>query len=112
MGGQGVQTPPENHKNIGLLSRTGPDPLKNHKAIKPAFNVGPWAIIGLSRPASKTPFKWHFTCGPMMLFECYLNSLSPQKKKLPELDPLGQNFLDPRMVCLTILRQTSTASEY
>ena len=26
-----------NHKNIGFLSNTGPDPLKNHKATKPAF---------------------------------------------------------------------------
>ena len=30
--------PPENHKNIGLLSY--PDTLKIHKATKPAFNVG------------------------------------------------------------------------
>ena len=30
----------KNHKNIGFLSNTGPDPLKNHKATKPAFNVG------------------------------------------------------------------------
>ena len=29
------------HKNIGFLSNTGPNPLGNHKAIKPAFNVGP-----------------------------------------------------------------------
>ena len=45
-GGQGVVPPPhthtlKNHKNIGFLSNTGPDPLKNHKATKPAFNVGP-----------------------------------------------------------------------
>ena len=32
---------PENHKNIGFLSNTGPDPLKNHKATKPAFKVEP-----------------------------------------------------------------------
>ena len=31
----------ENHKNIGFLSNTGPDPLNNQKATKPAFNVGP-----------------------------------------------------------------------
>ena len=31
----------ENRKNIGSFSNTGPDPLKNHKATKPAFNVGP-----------------------------------------------------------------------
>ena len=27
-GGQGVQTPLKNHKNIGILSNKGPDPLK------------------------------------------------------------------------------------
>ena len=32
---------PENHKNKEFLSHIGPDPLKNHKATKPAFNVGP-----------------------------------------------------------------------
>ena len=38
----GVQDPPlKNHKNIGFLSNTGPDPLKNHKATKPAFNFRP-----------------------------------------------------------------------
>ena len=40
-GGQGVRTPRKNHKNLGFLSNTGPDLLKNHKATKPAFNVGP-----------------------------------------------------------------------
>ena len=44
-GGGGTAGPdpplPENHKNIGFLSETGPDPLKIHKATKPAFNVGP-----------------------------------------------------------------------
>ena len=27
------------HKAIGFLSNTGPDPMKNHKAIKPAFGI-------------------------------------------------------------------------
>ena len=33
----------ENHTVIGLgfLNNTGLDPLENHKAAKPAFNVGP-----------------------------------------------------------------------
>ena len=40
-GGTGGPTSPlENHKNIGFLSNTGPDSLKNHKATTPAFNVG------------------------------------------------------------------------
>ena len=38
---QGVRNPLKYHKNIGFLSKTGPYPLKNHKATKPAFNVGP-----------------------------------------------------------------------
>ena len=63
-GGQGVLTPTEkSQKNIGFLSNTGPDPLKNHKATKPAFNVGPSSH---HRPASETPFKWRFAGGPMM----------------------------------------------
>ena len=54
-GGPGVGPLLENHKNIGFLSNTGPDPLKNHKATKPAFNVGPSLV-----------FKWRFAGGPMM----------------------------------------------
>ena len=44
VGTGGPDTPLKNHKNIGFPSNTGPDPLKNHKATKPAFNVGQsWA---------------------------------------------------------------------
>ena len=42
---QGAQTPPptpmENYKAIGFHSNICPDPLKNHKTTKQAFNVGP-----------------------------------------------------------------------
>ena len=45
-GGQGVQTPPpptplKNHKNLGFLCKTGPDPMKNPKTTMQEFNVGP-----------------------------------------------------------------------
>ena len=41
-GGRGSRPLPlKNHKNIGFPSKTGPGPLKNQKAAKPAFNVGP-----------------------------------------------------------------------
>ena len=42
-GGKGPDPHPllKNNKNIGFLNNTGPDPLKNHKAAKLAFNVGP-----------------------------------------------------------------------
>ena len=41
LGERGSGPPLENHKNIGFLSNTGPDPLKYPIATKPAFNVGP-----------------------------------------------------------------------
>ena len=40
-GGRGSVIPLKSHKHIGFHSNTGPDPLENHKATKPAFNVGP-----------------------------------------------------------------------
>ena len=35
------RAPLEKNKALGFLSNTGPDPLGNHKATRPAFNVGP-----------------------------------------------------------------------
>ena len=40
-GGGGGQDPPRKSQSYGLLSNTGLDPLENHKATKPAVNVGP-----------------------------------------------------------------------
>ena len=39
-GGSPDPHPPGNHKAIGFFSNTGLDPLENHKATKPAFNIG------------------------------------------------------------------------
>ena len=41
-GVQGVRIPPHSEKsqNIGFRRNTGPDPLVNQDATKPAFNVG------------------------------------------------------------------------
>ena len=40
--GSGHPSPPlENLKYIGFLNNIGSDPLKNHQATRPAFNVGP-----------------------------------------------------------------------
>ena len=39
--------PLKNSKNIGFLSNTDPDPLKNQKPAKPAFDVGPLSAIQL-----------------------------------------------------------------
>ena len=45
----------KNHKNIQILSNTGTDPLKNLKAAKLAFNVGPLS-----------PYNWRIDGGQMM----------------------------------------------
>ena len=44
-GGQGVRTPPplKNHKNVGFLSNTGPDPLKSQSY---QASIQCWATIG------------------------------------------------------------------
>ena len=51
----------ENYKNIGLLSNTGPDPLKITKL--PIQH----SMLGHHRPASKTLFKWRTAVGPFMV---------------------------------------------
>ena len=52
-GADGPDPTLEKSQNIGFVSNIGPDPLKNHKATKPAFTVV------YHRPASKVPFEWY-----------------------------------------------------
>ena len=67
----------DNHKkNIGFLSNTGPDPLKNHKATNPAFNVGPSSAR--QRNAILMAFRWRADDGPLI----DLSSPHQQKKTL------------------------------
>ena len=40
-GAGGSETQNTKHKNIGVPSNIGPDPIKINTAAKPAFNVGP-----------------------------------------------------------------------
>ena len=59
--GRGSGIPLENHKTMGFLCNTGPDPLKTHKATQPAFNVGP------SSARQRNPiYKWRFAGGPVI----------------------------------------------
>ena len=60
--GEGGPDPPplKNHKNIGFLSNTGQDPLKNHKATEPVFNDVSSSAV------SETPFTWRFAGGRMI----------------------------------------------
>ena len=54
------ETPLENHKNIGFLSNTDPDPLKITKLSSQH------SMLGHHRHASETPFKWCFPGRPIM----------------------------------------------
>ena len=82
-GGTGGPDPsPEKSQKYSFFSNTGPDPLNNQKATKPAFNVGPSSA------------RWCFAGGLMMAhLSWYLDPLSPhqlkeKKKNLSNLDPL------------------------
>ena len=61
-GGTRGGAPPslKNHKNI---DNTGPDPLKNHIATKPAFNVGP--SFARQRNPISMAFRWGDDYGPI-----------------------------------------------
>ena len=48
--------PLKNHTNLGFLRNTGPDPLKNQKATKPEFNVGPLAKCHFNQPPKVCSF--------------------------------------------------------
>ena len=85
----------ENHKNIGFLRNTGPDPLKNHKAT-----IQFWVIIGTPANRHLNGVSLAGRCWPAYSGICYDHLPSKKRKnekKTSKLDPLWQNFLDPRM---------------
>ena len=54
-GDRGSGPPLKNHKNIGFISNTGPDPLKKSQRYKASIQC--WAIIGPpARRADDDPF--------------------------------------------------------
>ena len=74
--GTGVRIPPlNNHRYIGFPSNIDPDPLKIHKATKPAFNVGS------SLACQRNAIQWHFTSGPMMAHLVIFGSSFPSSTK-------------------------------
>ena len=48
-----------------FLSYTGPDPLKNHKATKPDFSVGPSSTR--QRHATSMAFRWRADDDPFLV---------------------------------------------
>ena len=81
--GLGSHLPGKITKLVGFLSNTVPDPLKNNKATKPAFNVEP------SSARQRNAIKLRFAGGPIMArLKWYLDPLSHQQKNPSNLDPL------------------------
>ena len=79
---------------VGNIS-IGPGPMKHHKATKPEFNVG--SSSSHQRNAILMAFRWRANDGQcVVVFESSIPSSTKIKKK-SELDPLWQNFLDPRV---------------
>ena len=65
----------KNHKNIGFLSNTCPDPLNNHKATK-------HSMLGHHRQA-KMAFRWRANDDQLiMVFGSSLSSSTKKRKKV------------------------------
>ena len=91
--GQGVRTrppPPKNHQNIGVLSNTGPDPLKITK-LPSQYSI--WAIIGTSAKrhlngVSLAGRRWPAFSG--ILDPSFLHQL--KEKRCQSWSPSGKTF--------------------
>ena len=67
-------------KGIGFLSNAGPDPSKNHKATKPAFNAG--QSSARQQNASEMTVRWRADDGPLIVvFESYSPPSTKTKQK-------------------------------
>ena len=78
--------PQKNHKNIEFLCNISLDPLKNHEATKPAFNVGP--LSTRRRNAIKMAFRWLANDDPLLvLFGSSLPLSIHQKKNCQSTNP-------------------------
>ena len=75
--GQGV-LPLKIYKNIGFISNTDPDPLKNHKATKSTFNVGPSSTR--QGNAIEMAFCWRADDGTLIVL--FGTPLPSSKKKI------------------------------
>ena len=75
--GIGGSDPSENSQSYRIFfSNTGPDPLKNHKATKPTFNVGPSSV--------SLAFLWRANDGLLLgVFESSLPSSTKNNSKKP-----------------------------
>ena len=75
-GDRGPEPPSLKYHKKGFLSNTSLDPLKNHKAAKPAFNVGP------SSARQRNAFCWWANGGPhLVALDSFSSPLIMNKKQ-------------------------------
>ena len=74
-----------------VLGNTGPDTLQNHKATKPAFNVGPSSAR--QQNAIEMVFRWWADIGPLLVVVgSYLLASTKKQKRKARFGALWQNF--------------------
>ena len=85
-------------KEYSFFINTGPDPMKVTKL--PSQH----SMWGHYRHAREMAYRWLADDDPLLVL---YGSFSPhhQKKVLSELDPLWQNFLEPRMVYMVYVHR-------
>ena len=86
-GGTGGADPLKNHKAIGFICNTCPDPHINHKATKTAFKVGPPSAGALQRNAISIAFRWRADDGQLLVVFGPHQLKNTHKKKI-KVDPL------------------------
>ena len=79
-GEQAVQTSSQKSQNLGILSKTSLDLLKNRKATKPEFNVGP----------SSASQRWRVDDGRLIYWFIHpiINYEKTKQKVTSKFDPL------------------------
>ena len=68
---------------IFFFGNTGPDPLENHKATKPAFNVEPSSAR--QQNAMQMVFRWRANYGSLLVVHVFGSSLLSSTKKKKDL---------------------------
>ena len=97
----GLDPPPEkSQKSLRFVSYTGPDPLKNHKATKPEFNVGPPSAH--QRNAISMTFHWRADDGLILVeFGSPLPSFTINKPTKKEEKTLSRSRVGPPLTKLS-----------
>ena len=96
-GGQGVWIPPEKSLNYRVSLQYWSGSPENHKATKPAVNVGPSSTH--QQNAIHMAFRWRADDGPLIVI--FGSSLqSPTKKSCQSWTPSGKTF----WICTCIRR--------